>query len=490
MYKKFVFVLCLLLVASLIYGDVCDELVEFNKPSIADRVINRSYPSVFQAWNPLIIEGVETDNYSFDPELDKFTVYHDLVFSTYGTLYAVGSIEHHIRDDTPPYEGLVSHVSGDLEVSKIAFQRRLNQNPNFLFLAEFRFYDLLESFPENEDYFLKSDITGELVKYSWDNQFDKTAYLNLPASHVQDVLIDRIVGIASCGLFDGIMLDNFVSFAETKYGRVNRELISVEKGAEIMEGMIRIFSEARKRIPKDFLIIVNGGVARMENFTEHINGVYIEGGREPDAPYSYTDLIDMENAMLWNEENLRHPQINCLEGFGFIEEAPDSPKNKKWMRVITTLGLTHSDGYVLYNRGGFYIGEAHHDHIWYDFWDADLGTPVGETAVQYENRDGVFIREFSNGWAVYNRSGSEQEISFGSLVSGKSSEIRGVTHTLPDLDGEIYLKVPLDINNDGIINILDLVIVANNFGEEEPDINGDRIVNILDLVLVANNFGE
>ena len=65
-------------------------------------------------------------------------------------------------------------------------------------------------------------------------------------------------------------------------------------------------------------------------------------------------------------------------------------------------------------------------------------------------------------------------------------------HTLADLDGEIYLKteVPptVDVNGDGVVNILDLVMVANAFGEAAPDLNGDGVVNILDLVIVANNF--
>ena len=45
-----------------------------------------------------------------------------------------------------------------------------------------------------------------------------------------------------------------------------------------------------------------------------------------------------------------------------------------------------------------------------------------------------------------------------------------------------------DVNDDGVVNILDLVLVANGFGNAEPDINGDGIVNILDLVVVANAF--
>ena len=46
-----------------------------------------------------------------------------------------------------------------------------------------------------------------------------------------------------------------------------------------------------------------------------------------------------------------------------------------------------------------------------------------------------------------------------------------------------------DLNNDGVVNILDLVLVASQFGMTgitAADLNGDGTVNIQDLVLVAN----
>ena len=45
-----------------------------------------------------------------------------------------------------------------------------------------------------------------------------------------------------------------------------------------------------------------------------------------------------------------------------------------------------------------------------------------------------------------------------------------------------------DMNNDGVVNILDLVLVASQFGTTgvtAADLNGDNTVNIQDLVLVA-----
>ena len=50
-----------------------------------------------------------------------------------------------------------------------------------------------------------------------------------------------------------------------------------------------------------------------------------------------------------------------------------------------------------------------------------------------------------------------------------------------------------DLNSDGVVNILDLVLVASKFGttgNTAGDLNGDRTVNIQDLVLVANALDD
>ena len=53
---------------------------------------------------------------------------------------------------------------------------------------------------------------------------------------------------------------------------------------------------------------------------------------------------------------------------------------------------------------------------------------------------------------------------------------------------------PWDVNGDGQVNILDLVLVSSEFNQSgeslKGDVNGDGTVNILDLVAVSLHFGE
>ena len=52
----------------------------------------------------------------------------------------------------------------------------------------------------------------------------------------------------------------------------------------------------------------------------------------------------------------------------------------------------------------------------------------------------------------------------------------------------VDFRLDADVNADGFVNLLDLVVVANALGKAEPDLNGDGVVNIQDLVIVANAF--
>ena len=56
---------------------------------------------------------------------------------------------------------------------------------------------------------------------------------------------------------------------------------------------------------------------------------------------------------------------------------------------------------------------------------------------------------------------------------------------------EIVVESDYDLNGDGLVNILDLVLVGQNFGQAHPqaDVNDDGVVNIFDLITVAQQLG-
>ena len=219
-------------------------------------------------------------------------------------------------------------------------------------------------------------------------------------------------------------------------------------------------------------------------------------GDQPQGEELEWQIKEVESTLRWAEEHLQALQINGVEGWALGDQPPDSPANLRWMRAFTTMSLTFSDGYVLMNRGRAPGEEWHtHEHHWYDFWDTDLGQPIGAKSQLYDERTpGIYIREFTNGWAVYNHSGEAQVVTLPEEVQGVASGHLGTEHALGNIDGEMYLRVkpvnPADVNKDGVVNILDLTIIAQGIGTDslKGDVNGDGFVNILDLVFVADQF--
>ena len=87
------------------------------------------------------------------------------------------------------------------------------------------------------------------------------------------------------------------------------------------------------------------------------------------------------------------------------------------------------------------------------------------------------------------------------LLLVKVSEREGHWSMFVGIDAKVttgYKRPPdaitsVDVNNDGIVNIQDLVLVAANFGqrgENVADVNSDGVVNIVDLTLVAGAVGN
>ena len=440
-----------------------DECCEEPRLLINERLENRTFPSVFSAWGGIGWSTVL--NLKHESDLEQMTR-HDLWFG--GSGFGL-----RLRRDG---EGVIKGM-GEMNRARQERDEFLAMNPNMIFLVEIRMREYHPStFPSHSPYWVR-DEQGNPIP-GWSDHW----LLDFTHPDMQDMIVGLALAVAKCGLYDGVMFDWWNEDWPTLNGY---RTVEPERAARL-----NIVRRVREAAGDDFLIIGNGNRRTFPVTGPYINGTFMETLRDNDSGYSYEGLQQIENTLAWAEENLREPRINALEGWGVTSELPDSPTNLRWMRVFTTMSLTHSDGYVLYTDG------IQHSHYWYDFWDADLGRPVGEKGVQYENRDGLFIREFTNGWAVYNRSGESQQIRLPEHATGVEKGKRGIVHYLPDLDGEIYLKVvnrtPWDVNQDGTTDIFDLIYVAKRFGQDnrDADLNGDGTVDIFDLVLVAKNLGD
>ena len=473
--KHFLIIFLLCLAPSISAENI---VCEIDRPSIVDRVVNRSYPSVLSLSSHAIANEPIPENQWEWPYYKNVVARRDM----FGQVTFRAQV--YFQYLTPDGSHLVFRGKGDVEHTEIIVDQRhqlQSLNPDFLFIAGFYYYGAHPSdyYPEDWQYWLRDEQGNRIQAEGYGEMLiDYT----LPGA--EDHFVQMAVSVANCGIFDGIFLDLWSEDASDIPGTSNTAHLY---HGDRIEALVSLVKRIREAVGDDFLILVNTRTQKIPRSAPYINGAYIETW---DAVYSRERLIELEDALSWYNENLRHPQINGLEIAKSPNEPWDSPGNRQLARVTTTLSLTHTDGYIAIT-GKQQNPEARY---WYRFWDAPLGSPVGAKSQRYGNIDGLFIREFTGGYVVYNRSGKKQQFLLPEPVSGWHSGVSETrAHTLGDLDGEIYLKpvaTRADVNGDGVVNVLDLVIVANAFGKDAPDLNGDSVVNILDLVEISSAFGQ
>ena len=452
------------------YDQVCEML-----PAPLEQRLSRNYPT--------LSGGTFINKPALSP-MQNFAQ-NDLVFAGAG-LFGVD-----LRHTKNGFD-----IAGpDIEHSKQVRDAYLALNPNMVFLVDLEFRAALyEEYPADWPYWLR-DAQGKIVDAG-----ENDGFINFTHPVIQDRIVQRALAFARCGLYDGVMFDfwnehHAILVDESTWpdGYVGNE---AEQRARD-----NILARIRANTRPNFIIAGNVNITTIPRTGAMLNGatmetVFPDAATPEDIEY---ELKNIEHTLLWLDSNIRAPRITILDGRLIPTQSPFSPDNLRWVRALTTLSLTHSDGYFTIKQ---FTPAGEWGRYWYDFWDADLGQPVGEKGQLYQGREGLYIREYTNGWAVYNHSGSPQVIRLPEEVQGVASGLVNVEHALPNLDGEMYLKAvesgegrvvsknPADVNGDGVVNILDLTLVAQSFGSNaaEADVNGDGVVNVFDLVFVANEF--
>ena len=118
-----------------------------------------------------------------------------------------------------------------------------------VFLANFQIHNhfVTDAFPPNSDFWLR-DAQGQIVKNSYGEYL-----IDFLKPEVQDLHARRIVAVARCGPFDGVMIDGFLGNATGFVGRQFYEATD----EEIIQATLNIIRTARSQVRDDFLIIVN-----------------------------------------------------------------------------------------------------------------------------------------------------------------------------------------------------------------------------------------
>jgi carboxyl-terminal processing protease len=138
--------------------------------------------------------------------------------------------------------------------------------------------------------------------------------------------------------------------------------------------------------------------------------------------------------------------------------------------------------------GSFAIGLAHVKMPGDYYFEYSPGRSLDvNKVIQLDSRDG-------EGGVVPDIRVPRTEATMIAFGEGQDVELEFAIQTLDRLASEVAFSHVLDLNHDGIVDLLDLVLISKEFGKKianlDADINQDGVIDISDLVLLGKHFGE
>jgi hypothetical protein len=355
--------------------------------SLTERVSHRDFPSVFQAWNGATpIAGADAT---------KMQAMHDLVF-VHPSMMGLQS--------EAAFEGTAFNFTpASIAEAKARRAALLTKNPRLILLAEIRYRDAPKGFIPEDAPWWKRDAKNQFV-IGWAEGGYRL--LDVAQTDWQAQVAKRAKAVMDTGVFDGVMLDWWIDD----------------------EPRLNLIRRLREAIGKDALVLVNSNDRPIPLTAEYVNGLYMECYRTK----SPEDWRRISETLRWAETRLRTPRINCLETWYH-----QSRRDWNLMRAVTTLSLTHSDGYCLFADPND-LPTSDHLHDWYAFWDKGLGHP---TKPGVQRTDGAWERAFSGGTVIYNPpGGSSVTVRFDAPCRSRASGLSSTEHTVSTNDGDIFLS--------------------------------------------------
>jgi hypothetical protein len=373
--------------------------------SVAERVNEKTFPAVFQAWNPIDMPTrfpLNTVEQRLRAAAKHAVLWEEPVsqlgFNTPLVLGAVWDHEH---------GGLATDFTAESKRQALENRRRLLElNPHMVLLLEVRWRDAPGSFLPEDSPFWRRNEDGTRKK-GWDGGPEPYYLMNPDHPDFAANLARQCKIAVDSGIYDGVMFD--------------------------WDGHLPTVKKCREVLCDQALILVNihDRIYLGEQYQGLINGAFMELSQEgPGSPQRKLGTWESSRkALLYFEEHFAKPTVNCLESWG-------DRGDLRRMRAVTTLGLTHSDGYVLFADPNP-LKTPDHLHDWYDFWDAPLGKPAGQ---RIDRADGAYQREFTGGTVIYNPINNQPvTVKFSESRQRVSDGSTGHEFVVANYDGEIFL---------------------------------------------------
>ena len=277
---------------------VYDQICDMPPLPLAERLYNRTYPSVFSQWGTPVMNRPEL---SFSENM----ALHDMRFGT-----RLFGLRYHY---TPSETNLVGNLDRAIEERN----HLLTLNPHRIELLDVGMRGAtLSKFPDDSPFWIRDESGNIFIPEPPADGGTPSALLDFTHPAVQDHIVAQAIAVDKCGLYDGIFF-GYWSEEWTVLGDF-RTMEQEQRARDI------IIQRIRANTRPDFLIMGNTNDRIIPRTAPYING----GFMETVIPFSQIDpklntgLTRTEASLYWLDNNLREPRINGLEGSAIPTEPP------------------------------------------------------------------------------------------------------------------------------------------------------------------------
>jgi hypothetical protein len=389
--------------------------------SIANRIANRDFPSVFAPWNVaqnlrqadgqiVTLSTIET------PTATRAR--HDLYFSTFDRMGLRLASGRQYVVLTPEF------TPESIRVALNNRARLLAANPHMLIMTDLHYFSAPKNYLPPDSPWWRHDSRN--AQFEGNNQEYKSSMLDFSNPEFQDKVAALAAALMKTGVYDGCMLDWWHDDDQWSADR----LVLIKKIRAAVGDKAILLGNVNNRLPK--------------RTAAYLNGMYMEGFGSKFFP----DWRVAADNLLWGTSHLRKPAFTALEGWysdgsGDADTAVIQQRGRSdlaLMREVTTLSLVFSDGYVLFSDPNE-LPTPDHLHDWYPFWDKSLGKPVGPLAtLDRPNLSGAYECKFQKGEAIFNPpSNHPVTVHFEQPRHSAATGTTGQSFTVAPGDGDLFL---------------------------------------------------
>ncbi len=259
-----------------------------------------------------------------------------------------------------------------------------------------------------------------LTKRNWghDKEYGKTVATKIIAPQFPNYIADVTTQEVMTNKADGAILDWWHNDHAGGYS-----------GSQVRNARKEIIKNIRKKLGENFIILGNVNWRKETDTINYLSGVFLELYKTPyyqatKRLYNSQELRRIQDVLQYYEKKLQFPKIIALEGWrktkNLTDEDRNSTENRRMAKLLTAMSVvipTH--GYILYgdNNPDTEIGDHH--HLYYDFYDFDIGKPTSE---YIKVTSGVGYKEHEQGFIAYNINSNKKKLT---RDNGQSFEIAG-----------------------------------------------------------------